>query len=308
VPWSASGSLDIGVALEGGARMSLCVPVEPYDFLMRGEGLSWEYHGTNAGDTISVESRLFKDSGTSFSHCGDALRLVFVVNGVASEPVKPSSSSVYGPGMATANYSFKIPQNCVWPLDLKVAADAGGLFDETREGNNIAAVSIPKAPAGDSGPSVAAADVWCLPAAAVPGETVQLFAAVRNDSAAAASGMTLNFSVNGVQLDPGNAVYRGSIQGGQYHVFQEKWTVPDSLTADPVFSFNIIPGTSLSGDSASDNASVLVLPLARPDLSVRDLGAIGDGGARLSNSGTAHLTAVVENSGGRACQRRRGAL
>jgi hypothetical protein len=72
------------------------------------------------------------------------MRLVFIVNGVPSEPVAPDISSAYAPYMAEAYYGYKIPENCSWPLNVKVLTDAGGLFLESREGNNIASASIPR--------------------------------------------------------------------------------------------------------------------------------------------------------------------
>ena len=251
VPWSASGSLDLKVVLENGATMSATVLVESYDFQLRDQCISWEYSGTS---TVKFNCKVLKDSGISFSHCGDALRLIFIVNGVPSEPVALNTSSIYAPPyMEDITYVYTIPENCGWPLDVKVVADGGGLLQEKREGNNIASASIPQSPEGTESPSlsVTASDIWYLPSVLIPGETVQLFAAVHNDSASPASGMTLDFSVNGVQIDPANATYRSSIKGGQYHIFQEKWTVPDGLTSDPVFTFNIIPGANQPGDDTS---------------------------------------------------------
>ncbi len=173
------------------------------------------------------------------------------------------------------------------------------MFKETREGNNIASALIPTSPGGTDGAAlgVSSSDVWYYPSALIPGETVQLFAAVYNASSASASGMTLNFSVNGVQLDPNNATYRGSIKGGQYHVFHEKWTVPEGLSSDPVFTFLLTPGTSQAGDDTGDNSSTLTLTLAKPDLAVGEIDMTGVGGAALGNGVRAELSAVIYNYG-----------
>jgi hypothetical protein len=109
--------------------------------------------------------------------------------------------------------------------------------------------------------------------------------------------MTLNFSVNGEQIDAANATYRDGIPGGQYHVFQEKWTVPEGLTADPLFTFAIIPGDSLAGDDTSDNFASLSLPLARPDLAVGQITALGADGGSLKNGFACELFAAVYNYG-----------
>ncbi len=299
VPWMARDQLTITVALEDGAQASMTVPVEPYDFQARAQGFSFVCHGTDAGDTVSIKARVFQDSRMSFGHGGDALRYRFIVNGLLSAPIRPDTSSAYAPCMAELDYSYKIPESCSWPLEVKVVADPGGLFQETRESNNVASLRIPMEPAGESGPfvSVSAADVWILPAVAVPGQEVQLFAAVKNESVTSTTGMTLEFTINGEQLDPGNASYSGAIRGGQYHVFQEKWTVPKTITEDPVWTFRILPGAGLSGDSTEDNTTSIVLPLARPDIEVADSSAFGKDGDRLTSGGAAQLSAVIRNNG-----------
>ena len=182
----------------------------------------------------------------------------------------------------------------------EVAVDACGLFSETREGNNIAVAGIPSKPVGSTRAnlSVSAADVWYYPTAIVPGQRVQLFAAVRNGCVSnKASGTTVAFVANGVQIDPGNAVYRSTIGGGQYRVFSEQWTVPVGIGADPSFTVALTPPASLAADSTADNQARLTLPLARPDLTAASLNATATGGGTLASGNAAELTAEVRNNG-----------
>jgi len=237
VPWSASGSLNVRVELSSGSTITQAVPIEPLDLVVRNQGISWDVPATpSEGAAVTIRCKVFKDGLMPFSKVRDKLPLVFIVNGVASEPVKCGSTLYAPPAMDEYVYLYRIPKKCTWPLSVKVAVDACGLFSETREGNNIAVASIPSKPVGSTRAnlSVSAADVWYYPTAIVPGQRVQLFAAVRNGCVSnKASGTTVAFVANGVQIDPGNAVYRSTIGGGQYRVFFEQWTVPEGIGADP---------------------------------------------------------------------------
>lgn len=170
--------------------------------------------------------------------------------------------------MGEANYIYTIPADCQWPLDVKLLADPGGLFDEKNEEDNTSSALIPAVPTGSSGAnlSISANNLWCLPSAIIPGKKVQLFAAVKNNSSANASSMKVYFDVNGVQIDPGNALYLGVIGGGQYYIFQEMWTVPEDMAGSMNFSITIVPSASASGDDASDNGASTLLQLAPPDM------------------------------------------
>ena len=300
VPWSAQGSLNVRVALSSGATFAQSVPVEPLDLVVRNQGISWDTPDTpTEGKTVTIRCKVFKDSQTPFSKVRDKLPLVFVVNGVPSEPVRWGSVVSAPPSMDEYTYAYRIPKNCVWPLAVKVAVDACGLFNEPREGNNIAVASIPSKPVGSTRAnlSVGAADLWYYPTTLVPGEKVQLFAAVKNGSVSSkTAGTTVAFAADGVPIDPGNAVYRSTIGGGQYRVFSEVWTVPAGAVADPVFTVALTLPASLAADSKTDNQARVTLPLARPDLAVASVNATAAGGM-LASSNQAELTAEVQNLG-----------
>jgi len=301
VPWKASGMLDVHIELSSGAAFSQSFPVSPLDLIVRNQGISWSVPATPLeGKTVSIQCKVFKDGAMSFSDLRDNLPVIFVVNGVASGPVN-FGGSVYGPpAMNEYTYSYRIPKNCTWPLTVKVVVDAHGLFGETNEGNNIGVASIPRTPVGTAGPnlSVNAADLWYYPTVPVPGQKVQLFAAVRNGSVSSrVVGTMVAFTVNGVQIDAANAEYRSTIGGGQYRVFVEQWTVPANIGADSLFTVTLKPPASLAADNTADNRATLTVPLARPDLVVASVNATSPGGGMLGSGLQGELTAEVRNVG-----------
>ena len=301
VPWESSGYLTIRIVLENGAQSEVSLPVEAYDFVMKDPCLSWSYvnaGSTAAGNKVTINGKILKDSDITFGHTADSLRVVFIVNGVASAPVKVESSSTYGPNMAAANYMYTIPADCQWPLDVKLLVDPGGHFDETDEEDNTSSALIPATPAGSSGAnlSISADNLWYFPRAIIPGKKVQLFAAVKNNSSANASSMKVYFDVNGVQIDPGNALYLGVVGGGQYYIFQETWTVPDDMAGSMNFSITLVPSASASGDDASDNGATTLLQLAPPDLTLNFVYAAGEGGKFYPGT-QIELSATVYNTG-----------
>lgn len=301
VPWASSGYLQIKVVLENGAESTITVPVAAYDFVMKDPCLSWSYvnaGSTAAGNKVSISGKILKDSNITFGHTADRLRVVFIVNGVASGPVEVESSSTYGPNMAEANYMYTIPADCQWPLDIKLLADPGGLFDETNEEDNTSSALIPATPSGSSGAnlSISADNLWYFPRAIIPGKKVQLFAAVRNNSSANASSMKVYFDVNGVQIDPGNALYLGVIGGGQYYIFHETWTVPEDMAGSMNFTVTVVPSASAAGDDASDNGASTLLQMAPPDLELSFVYAAGEGGKFYPGT-QIELSATVYNTG-----------
>ena len=290
VPKNTSEKIDFHVLLETGGSGSLTLAVTPYDYLLKEQGLRWEYRS----NTVYLTCNVFKDSPMSFNDTNDELRTVFVVNGVASEPVK--TGSVSAPHMAEVNCLYRLPDDVTWPLEVYVVADAGGLFAEYREDNNIISASIPETPAGVSNTDLSVENIWYLPSILVPGETIQLFASVKNNSAQSISGIYEDFNVNGVALDPNNALYHGTIAGGQYKVFQETWTVPEDLTADPEITFSIRPGSSQSDDDLSNNTAGQTLTMAKSDLAIRSI-SIKNEGETLYSGSTTELSAIIANLG-----------
>ena len=301
VPWTASGTLDVQIELSSGAKFSQSVPVAPLDLVLRNQGISWTVPATpSEGKVVSISCKVFKDGRMPFSDVRYNLPLIFVVNGVASEPVRCGSTIHTPPAMDEYIYAYRIPKNCTWPLTVKAVVDAYGLFSETNEGNNIAVASIPRTPVGTAGPnlSVSAADLWYYPTVPVPGQKVQLFAAVRNGSVSSrVLGTTVAFTVNGVQIDAANAEYRSTIGGGQYRVFVEQWTVPANIGADSLFTVTLKPPASLAADNTADNRATLTVPLARPDLVVASVNATSPGGGMLGSGLEGELTAEVRNVG-----------
>ncbi|HOP12123.1 MAG TPA: carboxypeptidase regulatory-like domain-containing protein [Oscillospiraceae bacterium] len=290
VPQSATDEIDFHVSLETGGSGSLTLAVTPCDYFVKTQGISWEYRS----NAVYLTCDVFKNSPVSFGDTSDELRYVFVINGVAYEPIK--AGSVSAPYMAEVNCLYRLPNDVTWPLEVHVVADAGGLFSEYQEDNNIATVLIPESSGGTEITDLSVESVWSLPSVLVPGETIQLFAAVKNNSAQAASGFSEDFSVNGTALDPNNALYSGSIDGGQYKIFQDTWTVPDDFSGDLEFLFSITPGSSQSDDDLSDNTAGQTLTLAEADLTVGAI-SISNEGETLYAGSAIELSAIIVNSG-----------
>ncbi len=302
VPWEYTGTLNCRVELENGEEASLAVPVEPYDFVIRSQDISWEYSSGGKlipGRKVGITAKIQRNHRTSFTHTVDPMRVVFVVNGVPSEPIKITLPSGSVPYMGSAYYGYTVPEGNNGPLNVKVMVDAAGLFGETNEGNNLAQTSIPVQASGGSGPdlSITAADLWYAPNPIVPGEKVQLMAAIHNNAADnAPSSKEVAFTVNGQRLDSNNPNVSATIRGGQYYVTYKMWTAPDNLTSDPVFTVTIDPGHKLTGDNPNDNQATIVLPLARPDLAVETSG-IGTSTDYILSGREAELTAAIYNRG-----------
>ncbi len=302
VPWNCTGTLNCRVELENGEEASLSVPVEPYDFQVHNQDISWEYTSGGKivpGRVVKIRSKIHKNTRMPFGYSGDNLRVVFVVNGTPSEPIEIDTPSGTVPYMGSVYYGYNVPAGYSGLLDVKVIVDPGNLFDETQEGNNTATATIPVEPTGSSGAnlSISAADLWFSPSAIVPGEKVQLMAAIHNNaSESSASSITRYFTVNGQQLDPKNTTMSG-IQGGQYSVTYEMWTAPDNLTSDPVFTVTIDPGHKLTGDNPNDNQATIVLPLARADLAVGELSGTGTSTEYICPGREAELKATIYNRG-----------
>lgn len=301
VPWRASGTLKIRVEMENGRQAKLEIPVATYDYAIRDEDIFWE-QPTNiiAGNRVSIKCRIEKDSDIPFAQATDCTRVIFVVNGIPSEPVEVEGDSRLRPYMSEVYYGYIIPEDCTWPLDIKAVIDPGGLFEEKNEDNNVAITTIPISAEGIDGAdlSVSEENMWYYPSVFEPGEEVQLFAAVHNGSSLPASGMTVKFFVDGVQIDPGNALFRGTIGGGQHLVFHEEWTVPDTLTTEPVFTVEIVPGNNQTGEDLTDNSASTELQITRPDISVGDVYVVGlNSGDRLYSNGEAQAFATIYNAG-----------
>ncbi|MFZ5974991.1 MAG: carboxypeptidase regulatory-like domain-containing protein [Bacillota bacterium] len=302
VPWDSMGELDCRAVLGNGEEAGVTIPVERYDYEVHNQDIAWEYSSVGRifpGDSVSIRCRIHRNSRISFAHTSDTLRVVFIVNGTPSEPVKVDPPSGTAPYMGDAYYAYKVPEGQNGPLDVKVIVDALGFFNESDEGNNLASATIPPEPQGGTGLSlsIAGTDLWVSPATIVPGEKVELMAAVHNNAAGNSPVSAKRvFTVNGQQLDPMNTNL-GTIKGGQYKVTYEMWTVPEGLTSDPVFTVTIDPEHKLAGEDPGDNQATLTLKLARPDLAAGELAGTGADTAYICSGRQAKLTASVCNRG-----------
>lgn len=298
VPNNYSGFLNIRVILENGSEAAITIPVETYDFQLKSNSITWDYTSplTTAGNRISFRCNVYKDSDIPFGY-SEGLRVIFVINGIQSPPIKTEASSVMSPYMGEVYYSYNVPENCTWPLQVRVIDDSGGLYNETNEENNTAEISVPASSPNGNGLSINSEDMWFYPYELIPGRTVQFFAAVHNNSTQSVMSIRVCFYINGDQLDAGNDLYNGVIRAGQYHVFQEKWTVPETLTGNPEYILTIIPGNSLSGDNISDNTATLSCQTALPDFTVSRIKAYGANGEAIFNGESADLVATVYNHG-----------
>jgi len=298
VPWDRTDELDCRVVLSGGESARLKVPVERFQYSLHDQDVSWNSSRIIPGQSVGIRCRVHADSNITFGYTSQTLRVVFVVNGEPSDPVKVDPPSGTVPYMGDVRYVYRVPKDHDGPLDVKVYVDAPNLFDEPDEGNNLASATIPVTSEGSDTPglSVDESALWFSPAAIVPGQKVQLMAAIHNDAANKSAYCHRTFAVNGEVLDPNNTQMQ-PILGGQYYVTYEMWTVPDGLTSDPQFTVTIDPDHKLTGDDASDNSATLTLPLARPDLTAGDAAATPTGTHHIFSGGKARLTAVVYNKG-----------
>jgi hypothetical protein len=303
VSWDRTDELDCRVVLANGGSARLKVPVERFAYSLHDQDISWNSSRIIPGQGVGIRCRVHADSNITFGYTSQTLRVVFVVNGQPSDPVKVDPPSGTVPYMGDAAYVYRVPKGHDGPLDVKVYVDAPNLFDEPEEGNNLASATIPVTPEGSDTPglSVDESGLWFSPAAIVPGQKVQLMAAIHNGAANKSAYCDRTFAVNGEVLDPKNTRMQ-PILGGQYYVAYEMWTVPDGLTTDPQFTVTIDPDHKLSGDDASDNSATLTLPLARPDLTAGDAAATPTDTHHIFSGGKARLTAVVYNKGPVAVQ------
>ncbi len=299
VPWNASGSLTIRAQMEDGTNTTIEIPIAEFDFEIRSQGISWEYgSSTAAGKRLSIICRISKNSDISFRHA-QALRVMFFVNGVASEPIDVWSELTQPPHMTEVYYAYTIPENCTWPLQVTAVVDPGGLYGEITTINNMASMVIPQTPEGGDAPdlSVSAENIWACPGEIVPGTEIQLFAAVYNASSEQVLSERVKFFIDGVQIDPSNELHSNVIGGGQYRIFQKKWRVPDDLSADPVFAVEVAPGSNGQDAEPSDNYAETTLEIARPDLSIENLSVMGTKGGDLYSMCPALACFTLRNAG-----------
>jgi len=299
IPWNASGSMTIRAQMEDGSNTTIEIPIAQYDFELRSQGISWEYaSSTAAGNRLSIKSRLSKNTAISFGNA-QALRVMFIVNGVASEPVDVESQLTQAPNMTEVYYGYTIPENCSWPLQVTVVVDPGGLYEEITTTNNVASTVIPQSPEGETATdlSVSAENIWACPGEIVPEQKVQLFAAVYNASSAQVLTERVKFFIDGVQINLNGELHHNTIGGGQYRIFQVEWRVPENLSADPVFSVEVVPGGSNQDADMSNNHAETTLAIARPDLSIEALSVMSTDGGGLFSARPAIAFFTLRNAG-----------
>ncbi|MEQ8174859.1 MAG: carboxypeptidase regulatory-like domain-containing protein [Syntrophomonadaceae bacterium] len=301
VPWDCEGPLNYQVKLGNGNQLSLSVPVEKFDYQVQASDVEWggNGHKITPGQNLQIKARVHRNSRITFSSTSDVLRVLFIVNGSAGEPVKITATGS-APFVGDAVYNYKVPDDQQGALDLSVVVDAGGIFKETSEDNNIVQTN-PNSLSGSGSTAVNLAvsktDLNYAPQQVAPGQKVQLSAAIHNTSSKAPAGpVQFTFKINGEAVPYGDKKqFEGSVfKAGQSHVISCMWTVPDTLTEDPTFTLVIDPDHKLSGDNQADNEASLVIPLARTDLNASDLGSPSKD---LVSGKPAELVATINNNG-----------
>lgn len=309
VPWECEGPINYSVKLGNGEQSSLSVPVEKFDYQVQASDIEWggSSHKIVPGQNLQIKAHIHRNTRVSFTDTNDVLRVLFIVNGNASEPVKIKSPSGAAPFIGDAIYTYPVPREQQGALDLSVVVDPGGVFQETSEDNNLAQTN-PTSSSGSSETSVNLAvannDLSWSPQQVAPGQKVQLCAAIHNTSSKTPGGpVQFTFKINGEAVPSGDKkLFDGSVfTAGQSHVISCMWTVPDNMTEDPTFTLVIDPEHKLSSDDPSDNEASIVIPLARTDLSVSDLssptalvsGKSGELAATINNYGPMKVTGAV---------------
>lgn len=309
VPWECAGPLNYQVKLGNGEQSSLSVPVEKFDYQVQASDIEWggSSHKIVPGQNLQIKAHIHRNTRVSFTDTNDILRVLFIVDGKASEPLKITSPSGTAPFVGATNYTYPVPKDQQGDLDLSVIVDPGNIFKEISEDNNLAQTN-PTSSFGNSGTSVNLAvannDLSWSPQQVAPGQKIQLSAAVHNTSSKAPGGpVQFTFKINGEAVPYGDKkLFDGSVfKAGQSHVISCMWTVPDNMTEDPTFTLVIDPEHKLSGDNSADNEASVLLPLARADLSVSDLsspsallsGKSGELAATINNYGPVKVTDAV---------------
>lgn len=302
VPWECEGPLNYQVKLGNGEQSSLSVPVEKFDYQVQTSDVEWGGSGRKItpGQNLQIKARVHRNSRISFASTSDILRVLFIVNGSAGEAVKVSANGT-APYVGDAVYNYPVPKDHQGSLDLSVVVDAGGIFKETSEDNNVVQTnpSPSSSGSGDAAVNLAVAktDLSFAPQQVAPGQKVQLSAAIHNTSSKAPGGpVQFTFKINGEAVSNGDKkLIEGSVfKAGQSHVISTMWTVPENMTEDPTFTLVIDPEHKLSGDSQADNEASLLIPLARTDLNASELSSPT---ASLVSGKSAELAATINNNG-----------